>query len=123
MQRHPQSNGSVLSIRAALLPPGLDSRGFLIGPSLAQRLGIGFVLIRKKGKLPGPTESVSYALEYGKVTPGEEKRVSRLVDGGPGGVSARGRGDKTSGVVPKLGFAASADATGSLARHKLQEGR
>ncbi|NXL92046.1 APT phosphoribosyltransferase, partial [Alectura lathami] len=45
---------------------GLDSRGFLIGPPLAQRLGVGFVLIRKKGKLPGPTESVSYALEYGK---------------------------------------------------------
>ncbi|KAM6123943.1 adenine phosphoribosyltransferase [Phoenicopterus ruber ruber] len=45
---------------------GLDSRGFLIGPPLAQRLGIGFVLIRKKGKLPGPTESISYALEYGK---------------------------------------------------------
>ncbi|NWX93059.1 APT phosphoribosyltransferase, partial [Nothoprocta pentlandii] len=44
----------------------LDSRGFLIGPPLAQRLGIGFVLIRKKGKLPGPTESVSYTLEYGK---------------------------------------------------------
>ncbi|NXJ84465.1 APT phosphoribosyltransferase, partial [Trogon melanurus] len=44
----------------------LDSRGFLIGPPLAQRLGIGFVPIRKKGKLPGPTESVSYALEYGK---------------------------------------------------------
>ncbi|KFO77873.1 Adenine phosphoribosyltransferase, partial [Cuculus canorus] len=45
---------------------GLDSRGFLIGPPLAQRLGIGFILIRKKGKLPGPTESVSYTLEYGK---------------------------------------------------------
>ncbi|KAM9269124.1 adenine phosphoribosyltransferase isoform 1-T1 [Cariama cristata] len=45
---------------------GLDSRGFLIGPPLAQRLGIGFIPIRKKGKLPGPTESVSYALEYGK---------------------------------------------------------
>ncbi|XP_069491915.1 adenine phosphoribosyltransferase isoform X2 [Ambystoma mexicanum] len=45
---------------------GLDSRGFLFGPSLAQRLGIGFVLIRKKGKLPGPTVNVSYTLEYGK---------------------------------------------------------
>ncbi|XP_054856739.1 adenine phosphoribosyltransferase [Eublepharis macularius] len=45
---------------------GLDSRGFLFGPILAQRLGVGFVLIRKKGKLPGRTESVSYTLEYGK---------------------------------------------------------
>ncbi|NXH22816.1 APT phosphoribosyltransferase, partial [Bucco capensis] len=45
---------------------GLDSRGFLLGPSLAQRLAVGFVPIRKKGKLPGPTQVVSYALEYGK---------------------------------------------------------
>ncbi|XP_010625841.1 adenine phosphoribosyltransferase isoform X2 [Fukomys damarensis] len=45
---------------------GLDSRGFLFGPSLAQELGLGFVLIRKRGKLPGPTVSASYALEYGK---------------------------------------------------------
>ncbi|XP_032182017.1 adenine phosphoribosyltransferase isoform X1 [Mustela erminea] len=45
---------------------GLDSRGFLFGPSLAQELGLGCVLVRKRGKLPGPTVSASYTLEYGK---------------------------------------------------------
>ncbi|XP_036202290.1 adenine phosphoribosyltransferase isoform X2 [Myotis myotis] len=49
-----------------LSPTGLDSRGFLFGPSLAQELGLGCVLIRKGGKLPGPTVSTSYTLEYGK---------------------------------------------------------
>ncbi|KAG9261253.1 adenine phosphoribosyltransferase [Astyanax mexicanus] len=45
---------------------GLDARGFLFGPLLSQRLGIGFALVRKKGKLPGPTVGVAYDLEYGK---------------------------------------------------------
>ncbi|XP_054882095.1 adenine phosphoribosyltransferase [Poeciliopsis prolifica] len=44
---------------------GLDARGFLFGPLLAQRLGVGFILVRKKGKLPGATVSVAYDLEYG----------------------------------------------------------
>jgi Phosphoribosyl transferase domain len=44
---------------------GLDARGFLFGPSLALRLGAGFVPVRKKGKLPGPTETASFEKEYG----------------------------------------------------------
>ncbi|NWY90417.1 APT phosphoribosyltransferase, partial [Loxia curvirostra] len=51
----------------------LDSRGFLIGTPLAQRLGIGFVPVRKKGKLPGATECISYSLEYGKARPGSSR--------------------------------------------------
>ncbi|XP_062845446.1 adenine phosphoribosyltransferase [Trichomycterus rosablanca] len=43
---------------------GLEARGFLFGPLLSQRLGIGFVPVRKKGKLPGPTVAVEYTLEY-----------------------------------------------------------
>ena len=44
---------------------GIESRGFLLGPLIAQELNIPFVCIRKKGKLPGKTISVSYQLEYG----------------------------------------------------------
>ncbi|MCJ1321308.1 adenine phosphoribosyltransferase [Xylographa vitiligo] len=44
---------------------GLEARGFLFGPSLALRLGAGFVPVRKQGKLPGPTETAGYDKEYG----------------------------------------------------------
>lgn len=44
---------------------GIESRGFLFGPLLAQQLQIPFICIRKKGKLPGQVISVSYELEYG----------------------------------------------------------
>lgn len=46
---------------------GLESRGFLFGPSIALKLNCGFAPVRKKGKLPGEKESVAYALEYGTV--------------------------------------------------------
>src|SRR5438552_1837696 len=45
---------------------GIDARGFLFGSVVAYELGIGFVPIRKKGKLPYKTESATYALEYGE---------------------------------------------------------
>ncbi|XP_060529587.1 adenine phosphoribosyltransferase isoform X1 [Cylas formicarius] len=47
---------------------GLESRGFLFGPSIALDLQVPFVPIRKKGKLPGQVFSHSYLLEYGEDT-------------------------------------------------------
>lgn len=47
---------------------GIESRGFIFGVPVAQRLGAGFVPIRKPGKLPAETVSQSYQLEYGTDT-------------------------------------------------------
>ena len=47
---------------------GIESRGFIIAPSVAMELGIGFVPIRKKNKLPAETVSVTYQKEYGEDT-------------------------------------------------------
>lgn len=59
--------------RLAALHPGpidvvaaIEARGFLFGAAVAHALGVGLVLIRKDGKLPGATVAVDYTLEYGE---------------------------------------------------------
>ena len=47
---------------------GIESRGFLVAAPLAKAMGLGMVMVRKKGKLPGKTVSYSYDLEYGSDT-------------------------------------------------------
>jgi adenine phosphoribosyltransferase len=45
---------------------GIEARGFMFGAAIARELGVGFVPVRKPGKLPRETFRVSYGLEYGK---------------------------------------------------------
>ena len=47
---------------------GIEARGFMFGTPLALALGVGFVPVRKAGKLPGDTHEVTYDLEYGSAT-------------------------------------------------------
>ncbi len=63
---------------------GIESRGFILGSAVADRIGAGFVPIRKLGKLPAATVRASYALEYGTdslemhrdaITPGQRVLV------------------------------------------------
>lgn len=51
--------------RGVELVVGIESRGFILGSAVADRLGTGFVPVRKLGKLPADTVRASYALEYG----------------------------------------------------------
>lgn len=65
---------AVIAHWCTLLPPDIDvvvgteARGFVLGAPLAYELGVGFVPVRKAGKLPGHPRSVSYSLEYGTAT-------------------------------------------------------
>ena len=58
---------------------GIDARGFIFASAVAYKLGVGFVPVRKKGKLPWTTRSAEYELEYGNAT--VEIHVDAVVPG------------------------------------------
>jgi adenine phosphoribosyltransferase len=62
-----QLTGTLAPAKPDLLV-GIESRGFLVAAPLALELGCGFVMVRKRGKLPGPTVPFTYDLEYGTDT-------------------------------------------------------
>lgn len=72
--RDPKAFRDVLTYWMSILPTGVDiivgteARGFVFGAPLAFELGLGFVPVRKAGKLPGSPRSHSYDLEYGSAT-------------------------------------------------------
>ena len=79
---------------------GIDARGFLFGAAAAYHLGVGFIPVRKKGKLPYKTESAAYQLEYGEavvemhvdaITPGERIMLidDLLATGGTSAAAAK----------------------------------
>ncbi|HWK88486.1 MAG TPA: adenine phosphoribosyltransferase [Longimicrobium sp.] len=93
---------------------GVESRGFIFGAPLAHALGLGFVPIRKLGKLPADTVRREYALEYGTNTlemhrdavhPGERVLIvdDLLATGGTAGAAA-GLVEDVGGVVAELAF-------------------
>jgi adenine phosphoribosyltransferase len=72
---HPQAWRAMVEELAEAIRPhrpellvGIESRGFLVAAPLAYALGSGFAMVRKRGKLPGPTVRYSYELEYGTDT-------------------------------------------------------
>jgi adenine phosphoribosyltransferase len=72
---HPKAWAATVDQLAARISPykpdllaGIESRGFLTAAPLALKLGCGFIMLRKKGKLPGQTIRYTYDLEYGSDT-------------------------------------------------------
>ena len=115
---------------------GMEARGFILAAPVALALGVGFVPVRKAGKLPGETYAVSYALEYGEATLevhrdgiGQGERVL-LVDDvlATGGTADATRQlvERCGGVVHafavllELGFLHGRDAIGDTRLHALR---
>ncbi|EXJ79579.1 adenine phosphoribosyltransferase [Capronia epimyces CBS 606.96] len=107
---------------------GLDARGFLFGPTLALRLGAGFVPVRKAGKLPGKIETAQFEKEYGTdtfamqsdaIVPGQKVLVVDDLIATGGSASAAGTlVEKCGGVL--LGYAFVIELTFLKGRDKLK---
>jgi adenine phosphoribosyltransferase len=82
---------------------GIEARGFILAAPVAVRLGVGFVPVRKVGKLPGPTHSETYQLEYGTATVEVHK-------------DAFARGDRVLMIDDVLATGGTAAATAALIR-------
>ena len=93
---------------------GIESRGFIVAAPVAERLGAGFVPVRKPGKLPWETEAEDYELEYGTdrlevhrdaIAPGERVAIvdDVIATGGTAAATAR-LVERLGGEVIGLGF-------------------
>ncbi len=115
---------------------GMEARGFILAAPVALALGVGFVPVRKAGKLPGETYAVSYALEYGEATlevhrdgiqTGERVLVvdDVLATGGTADATRQlvercGAVAHAMAVLIELSFLHGRDAVGDLRVHALQ---
>jgi adenine phosphoribosyltransferase len=115
---------------------GMEARGFILAAPVALALGVGFVPVRKSGKLPGPTHSVSYALEYGEATlevhrdaiePGDRVLLvdDVLATGGTADATCQlvqmcGGVVHAFAVLMELSFLHGRDAVGDVVLHSLE---
>jgi len=108
---------------------GIESRGFIFAPSIAYNLEAGFVLVRKKGKLPAETVEVRYDLEYGQdilemhkdaIEPGERVLIvdDLIATGGTAAATAQMVSDQ-GGEVVALAFIV--ELEGLKGRERLQD--
>jgi len=105
---------------------GIESRGFIIGAALAIQLGVGFVPIRKKGKLPAATVGHDYELEYGSdriemhvdaVSPGEHiLLIDDLIATGGTAAAAVSLIESMGGKIVECGFVIDLPDLGGRAR-------
>lgn len=100
--------------RGIELVVGIESRGFILGAAIADRIGAGFVPVRKVGKLPARTVKATYALEYGSdslevhsdaIEPGQRVVIidDLLATGGTAAATV-GLVKELGGIVEGIGF-------------------